>query len=71
MFLFKHTQTSVFGSYFVDMMWTFITLQMESEENDPKLVTSAAASCTNLEKLLQDLNVLSDCMDQLACMHHC
>lgn len=44
---------------------------METEEKDTKAVTSAAAARISLEKILQELNVLSDCMNQLACMHHC
>lgn len=71
--LYSKTQTSVFRHYFL-FMWCgllSIALQMETEEKDTKAVTSAAAACISLEKILQELNVLSDCMNQLACMHHC
>lgn len=46
---------------------------METKEKPSKSVTSAAAAAasTNLENILQELNVLSECMNQLACMHHC
>lgn len=67
--LYSKRQTAVFGRCFIHVIWPVITLQMETEE-DTKLVTSAAAACINLEKKLQELNVLSDCMNQLACMHH-
>lgn len=49
-----------------------LALQMESEEKDATAAAaSAAASRTSLEKILQELNVSSDRMSQLACKHHC
>lgn len=71
MFLFKHTDCSVWVLFYSCDV-AFYYLQMETEEKDPMSVASAAAAaCTNLEKILQELNVLSDCMNQLACMYHC
>lgn len=72
-FLFKKKKKKnlcVFWGYFICVMWrhfvSFVFLQMEIEEKDAKLVTA----CLSLEKIQQELNVLSDCMNHLACMHH-
>lgn len=51
------------------MTWPVITLQMENNGKGTEPTTSA--SCINLENVLQELDVLSKCMDQLAGMHHC